>query len=1217
MSAPRTIGDLLARDLSKGRIEEIIKVDQVDEQSVYTELTEYVVTDRLRDHCRRLLKAIAEYPSDPHEGVGVWVSGFFGSGKSSFAKNLGYVIGNRQVLGHRAAELFKKQVDDATCAALIDSVNARFPTEVVMFDVQTDRASGGSGSVSLSHYMYRSLLRTLDYAEDFDIADLEQSLEVDGRLEEFVSRFEVRFGDAWRKRRKMARKMNEASAVLHEMEPRTYPQADSWAVSQAGKRVEITPNYLVEKTFELAARRRPGKAVMFVIDEVGAYVARSAERIEDLRAVVEQFGKTSKNLVKARKALGPVWVIVTAQEKLDEVVAAIDSKRVELAKLQDRFPYRVDLAPADIREVATKRVLGKTAEGRKALEARYKNVEGQLNQNLHLDWPAGRTTVDRDEFVEFYPYPPHFVDLSIDIMSGIRLQPGAPRHLGGSNRTIIKQAYEMLVSERTGLARAEIGRLVTLDLVFELVEGNLSTEKQKDLSDITSQFDHGSWEVRTAKAVALLEFVRTLSRTDENIAAVLVDNVPSPAPPLPQVRVALDRLRAAKFVRHTEDGWKLQTESEKSWDIRRRAIDPRPRDRHETIREALEELFSDPSLKTFSYRGLRSFRVGLTVDDVKVEDGQIPVRLVSADSADAFRDVQRDSQARSRQSEHQNNLFWVFALTPEIDAVVGEVVRSRQMVTQYELLRGQGKITPEEAACLANEKNEAMRFQGRLREQLSQALVGGTGFFRGVSKDGSSLGKGLHEVFRRWFEACVPDLYPKLEMGARSVDGGEAEALLKAVNLAGLQRVFYDPPEGLSLVKKEGARYVVNTGAPVADEVLHFIEDRTRYGERVTGRDLEARFCGLGYGWERELVQLAAAALFRGGALEVTYQGRRYRDYQDALARAPFTNATAFRGAVFSPRESVGLKVLTTAAQRYEELTGQEVDIEEGAIASAFKRLVAQERELLVPALARARAHRLPVEGILAEFDSTLQGFATSPTDDCVRSLAEQGRALKEAFGRVRKIRDAMSDDKLGVVQRARLVLEQEWPQLRLRGIDAALGEAAERLRALVEQPEFVDALPELSALADQLGAEYSRLYDHLHQQRSDAVQREIDAIKSRPEWVGIGKEEQEMLAAQLVPLTSRLCEGLLRADDQATCRHCRATLGQLDSDIAAAAGLAQGIVRRIEQAVQPKQRIERVRLRDLAVEPIESEEAIDRLLETLRAQLTKLVAEGVRIIVE
>src|SRR5207244_3575256 len=136
---PATIRDLIARDLRK-RIEEIVKVDQAEEQSVFIELTEYVVTDRLREHYRSLLKAVAEAPAEPHEGVGVWVSGFFGSGKSSFAKNLGYVLANRTVLGKRAADLFKRQVDDSMVSALIDSINSRIPTEVVMFDVSVDRA---------------------------------------------------------------------------------------------------------------------------------------------------------------------------------------------------------------------------------------------------------------------------------------------------------------------------------------------------------------------------------------------------------------------------------------------------------------------------------------------------------------------------------------------------------------------------------------------------------------------------------------------------------------------------------------------------------------------------------------------------------------------------------------------------------------------------------------------------------------------------------------------------------------------------------------------------------------------------------------------------------------------------------------------------------------------------------------------------------------------
>ena len=114
----KTIGELLSRDLTR-KIEEIIQVDQADDQSVYSEITEYVATDSIRNQYEALLKAIAEAPSEPHESVGVWISGFFGSGKSSFAKNLGYALQNRKVLGHSFADLFKQQIGDSTIAELV------------------------------------------------------------------------------------------------------------------------------------------------------------------------------------------------------------------------------------------------------------------------------------------------------------------------------------------------------------------------------------------------------------------------------------------------------------------------------------------------------------------------------------------------------------------------------------------------------------------------------------------------------------------------------------------------------------------------------------------------------------------------------------------------------------------------------------------------------------------------------------------------------------------------------------------------------------------------------------------------------------------------------------------------------------------------------------------------------------------------------------------
>src|SRR3954462_755810 len=133
-----TIGDMLDRDLSR-KIEEIIQVDQADEQSVYAEITEYVATDSIRGQYADLFRAIAEAPSAPHEGVGVWVSGFFGSGKSSFAKNLGYPLQNRKVVGHSFADLFKHQIGERRVSDLLDSIAARFPTEVILFEVAKER----------------------------------------------------------------------------------------------------------------------------------------------------------------------------------------------------------------------------------------------------------------------------------------------------------------------------------------------------------------------------------------------------------------------------------------------------------------------------------------------------------------------------------------------------------------------------------------------------------------------------------------------------------------------------------------------------------------------------------------------------------------------------------------------------------------------------------------------------------------------------------------------------------------------------------------------------------------------------------------------------------------------------------------------------------------------------------------------------------------------
>ena len=459
---------------------------------------------------------------------------------------------------------------------------------------------------------------------------------------------------------------------------------------------------------------------------------------------------------------------------------------------------------------------------------------------------------------------------------------------------------------------------------------------------------------------------------------MLVDEV-GKATPLSEVQAAVKRLNDAQFIRNTEEGWKLQTAQEKNWETERRGhLEPKPRERNELARTALQQIFDEPEFKTFRYQN-RSFRIGISVDGTSIGDeGELPLTLCVADDADELTKRIEEIRTESQQKSHENDLYWLFCLTPEIDELVAQLHASRKMVDKYNQLSAQQKISPDEATCLQDEKNSKNGYETRLRDKLTEAMERGTGMFRGVQKDASALGKGLGEILKKLFGQVVPDLYPKLQMGSRPLKGDEAEQILKAADLKALPNVFYVGDHGLGLVVKDGPKNIVNTNADVAKEVLDYLKSEHSYGNKDSrmGKALEKRFGGTPYGWERDMLRLILATLFRAGEIEVTYQGNRFHNYQDPASRTPFTNNPAFRSSLFSPRQSVGLKTLTQAVQQLEDLTGEEVDVEEGAIATAFKKVAAEELEKLYPLKATAEAHRLPILPLLSEYPANAHGHS-------------------------------------------------------------------------------------------------------------------------------------------------------------------------------------------------------------------------------------------------
>ena len=170
------------------------------------------------------------------------------------------------------------------------------------------------------------------------------------------------------------------------------------------KRADITSGDLAKRCLDLMARHRPDESLLFVVDEVGQFVARDVQKMLDLQAVVQNLGRLGR---------GKLWLVVTSQEKLSELVGGLDDKRVELARLMDRFPLQVHLEPADISEVTSKRVLSKNAAAEKCLRDLFTAHRGRLTDHTRLTADITLPELTATSFIDLYPLLPYQIDLII------------------------------------------------------------------------------------------------------------------------------------------------------------------------------------------------------------------------------------------------------------------------------------------------------------------------------------------------------------------------------------------------------------------------------------------------------------------------------------------------------------------------------------------------------------------------------------------------------------------------------------------------------------------------------------------------------------------------------------------------------------------------------------------------------------------------------------
>ncbi|MGH9427539.1 MAG: hypothetical protein ACRD2L_14705, partial [Terriglobia bacterium] len=350
----------------------------------------------------------------------------------------------------------------------------------------------------------------------------------------------------------------------------------------------------------------------------------------------------------------------------------------------------------------------------------------------------------------------------------------------------------------------------------------------------------------------------------------------------------------------------------------------------------------------------------------------------------------------------------------------------------------------------------------------------------------------------------------------------------------------------------------------------------------------------------------------------------------DPLARTPFTNNPAFRNSLFSPRQSLGLKTLTQAVQQLEDITGEEVDVEEGAIATAFKKVAAEELEKLYPLKALAEAHQLPILNLLTEYRQTLMGIQSSASDDCVRILTETGALFQETRERVHHLQEALNEKAIDQLKQARQACQQVWQRLAPRNPTAEVAQSVEELKSLLVSEQFVDSLDTITKHTATVFDAYKTAYLDLFNRRTEAYESAIGEIKNRPEWEGLfttttrdGTKEdknKEVADSLLAPLLARRGS---EEDKTAVCTGMSlgsASLTEMESDLAAVEALKSSVLVKLQElAYGDKENtpVRRVRVSNLFNRPIQSMEDLDAVLEQLRNELQKYIDEGAAIILE
>lgn len=534
---------LYAKDIFRS-IDGVIKADDVSK--VASEVDEYVMTSEIRSGLSRIVDAWNQVDAPSN---GVWIAGFFGSGKSHLLKMLSYLLGeqagSQPVTREDVERAFEQKVagNETIIADLKRSLHT--PTRAVLFniDAKDDKSTRERGSAMIEvFYKVYFEARGL-YSKDLGVGALERDLEDQGELARFREAYQEEAGHTWEVGR-----VNTvfSEALVSKALARLGHQVDQPFRSYR-EQLNLSAEAFAQDVASWLDRQGPHQRIAFFVDEVGQFIGDDSQLMLNLQTITEQL---------ATHCPGRAWVFVTSQEELSGITAQMNERRsTDFSKIQGRFAIKVSLSTEEVTDVIARRLLTKSEQGTEELDALWQRLGAGFPSMFRF--PEGTKKYDnyltRDSFVAKYPFVDYQFEMFTQAMRGLSdndLFTG--RHSSVGARSLLGVCQQIAQE----LTDDELGTVASFDRFYDGIAAMLKSDV-KDNIGRAAQDSHtrDPFTMSVLKVLLLVRYVDSFHAYPRNIAVLLRRSLDQDATDLEErVGRALHILSDQVYVQRQADG---------------------------------------------------------------------------------------------------------------------------------------------------------------------------------------------------------------------------------------------------------------------------------------------------------------------------------------------------------------------------------------------------------------------------------------------------------------------------------------------------------------------------------------------------------------------------------------------------------------------------------------------------------------------------------------